>query len=66
MKDCLLGDAFVVLSCPFWSTVLQCGARLQIHTLNYWIVWFPFSNWGVFECDNAHRRYICGSTMYAA
>ena len=24
--------------CPFWSTVLQCGARLPIHTLNYWIV----------------------------
>ena len=31
-----LGDAFVVLSCPFWSFVLQCGARLSIHTLNYW------------------------------
>ena len=23
------------LSCPFWSTVLQCGARLPIYTLNY-------------------------------
>ena len=23
---------------PFWSTVLQCGARLPIHTLNYWTV----------------------------
>ena len=25
-------------SCPFRSTVLQCGARLQIHKLNYWTV----------------------------
>ena len=30
----LLGDVFSVLSCPFWSTVLQCGARLPIHNLN--------------------------------
>ena len=32
----LLGDAFGVLSCQFWSIVLQSGARLPIHTLNYW------------------------------
>ena len=31
-------DVLMVLSCPFWSTVLTCGVRLQIHTLNYWIV----------------------------
>ena len=31
----LLWDAFGVLSCQFLSTVLQCGARLPIHTLNY-------------------------------
>ena len=31
-------DAFGVLSCPFWSTVLQGGARLPIHTFNYWTV----------------------------
>ena len=36
--DCFFGDAFGVLSCPFWSTALQCGARLPIHTLNYWTV----------------------------
>ena len=35
MIDCFLGDASDVLSCPFWSTVLQCGAQLQIHTLNW-------------------------------
>ena len=27
-----------VLSCLFWSTVLQCGARLPMNTLNYWTV----------------------------
>ena len=32
----LLGDAFGVLSCQFLSIVLQSGARLLIHTLNYW------------------------------
>ena len=34
----LLVRCFRGLSCPFWSTVLQCGARLRIHTLNYWTV----------------------------
>ena len=38
MIDHFLRDASGVLSCPFWSTVLQCGARLPIHTLNYWTV----------------------------
>ena len=33
-----LRDASGVLSCPFWSTVLQCGARLPIHTINYYTV----------------------------
>ena len=28
--------AFGVLSCQFCSIVLQSGARLPIHTLNYW------------------------------
>ena len=35
MIDRFLVDAFWVLSCSFWSTVLQCGARLPIHTFNY-------------------------------
>ena len=38
MTDYFLGDAFRVLSYQFWSTVLQSGARLPIHTLNYWTV----------------------------
>ena len=33
--DRFLGDAFGVLSCQFWSIVLQSGALLPIHTLNY-------------------------------
>ena len=35
-----LGDAFGVLSCQFWSIVLQSGVRLPIHTLRevYWKV----------------------------
>ena len=35
MIDCFLGDAFGVLSWPFWSTVLPCGALRPIHILNY-------------------------------
>ena len=38
MIDPFLGDAFGILSCQFWSTVLQSGARLPLHTLNYWTV----------------------------
>ena len=38
MTDSFLGDAFWVLSYQFWSTVLQCDARLPIHTLNCWTV----------------------------
>ena len=34
----LLGDALGVLSCQFWSTVPPFGARLLVHTLDYWIV----------------------------
>ena len=37
-NDRFVGDAFRVLSCQFWSTALQSGARLPIHTLNYWTV----------------------------
>ena len=38
MIDRILGDAFGILSCQFWSTLLPSGARLPIHTLNYWTV----------------------------
>ena len=36
MIEPFLGDAFGVLSRQFWSIVLQSGAQLPIHTLNYW------------------------------
>ena len=36
MIDRFLGDAFWVLFCQFLSIFLQSGARLPIHTLNYW------------------------------
>ena len=29
----LVKRRFLVLSCPFWTNVLQCGARLLINTL---------------------------------
>ena len=55
MIDCLLGDAFGVLSCPFWSTVVQCGARLQIHTLinllDQVVSGESFLTGGVFKCN---------------
>ena len=38
----LLGRCFMILSCQFWSIVLQSDAQLPIHTLNY----CPVSNWG--------------------
>ena len=57
-----LGDAFEVLYCQFWSTVLQSGARLPIHTLikqlDRAVNGAQFLTWGVFECDIAHRRSV--------
>ena len=38
MIDRFFGDAVRALSCPFWSTVMQRGALLPIHTINYWTV----------------------------
>ena len=48
MIDCSLGDVFGVWSCPFWCNVLQCCARLWVHSLNYLdrvVVWCEFFNW---------------------
>ena len=56
MIDCFLGDALLVLSCQFWSTVLPFGALLPIH---YRVVsGASFLTGGVFECDLAHRRSV--------
>ena len=57
----LLERCFVVLCCQFWSSVLQCGARQPIHTINYWTVPVSgarFLTGGVFECNIAHRRSV--------
>ena len=44
----LLVRCFRGLSCQFWSIALQSGARLPIHTLNYWTEQSgcPVSSWG--------------------
>ena len=44
-RSLLVRHAFGVLSCLFWSTVLQSGARLPIHTTGPWSKWCPVSNW---------------------
>ena len=61
MIDRFLGDAFGVWSCQFWSTVLQSGAQLPIHTLKLLdraVSGAQFLPVGVFECDIAHRRSV--------
>ena len=61
MIDHFLKYAFGVLSCPFWSTVLQCGARLTIHTLkllDHVVSGARFLTGVVFESDIAHRRSV--------
>ena len=55
----LLSRCFRGFVLAVWSTVLQCGARLPIHTLNFWTVQSvlpDFLTGCVFECDNTHRR----------
>ena len=61
MIDQFLGDSFGVLSCQFWGTPLQSGARLPIHTLKLLdraVSGARFLTGGVFECDIAHRRSV--------
>ena len=61
MIDCSSGDAFLVLSCQFWNTVLQCGVRLPMRTLNYWtcvVSGACLLAGGVLNCDLSHRRSV--------
>ena len=53
-------QAFVL---QFWSTALQCGARLAIHILNYFIVLsvVPVLQGAMAHCSSS----ICGSTVYS-
>ena len=60
MIDRFLGDALGVLSIPFWSNVLQCGARMPIQTFKYWTVKpeVPVLKMCVTLCDIVHRGSV--------
>ena len=62
MIDRFLGDAFLVLSCPFWSTVLHCASRLPVYTLiklmDRAVNGARFLTRGLFECDITHCRSL--------
>ena len=63
MIDRFLRDAWEigVLSFPFWTAVLQCGARLPMHIFNYWTVpsVVPVLTWCVlvWQCSS-HLRSV--------
>ena len=59
MLDRFLGDAFGVLSCQFWSIVLQslCSAAdTHLILLDRAVSGARFLTGGVFECDISHSR----------
>ena len=61
MINCSSGDAFGVLSCQFWHTVLQFGVRLPIthlKLLDRVVSSACFSAGGVLNCDLSHRRSV--------
>ena len=58
ITDCILSDIFRVLFCQFWSTILQCGAWLQVDTTGECSQWCPCFNWGVIGCSILHRRSV--------
>ena len=62
MIDRFMGDVFGVLSCQFWSIILQSGDRLPIHTLIA-VSGARFLTGGVFECDISHRRSVAVQCM---
>ena len=60
MIERFLGDAFGVLSCQFWSIVLQpawCSAA-DTHLLDRAVSGARFLTGGVFECNIFHRRSV--------
>ena len=57
MIDCSSGDAFGVLSCQFWNTVLQCGVRL-LKLLDRVVSGAYFLAGGVLNCNLFHRRSV--------
>ena len=60
MIDCFLGDAFGVLSCPFWSSVnsaVWCStADAHLKLLDRVVSGSGFLTGGVFQCDHSPRR----------
>ena len=60
MIDCFLGDAFGILSCPFWSGVLSVvlGCRYNLKLPNRVVSGVRFFTGGVFGCDIAYRRSL--------
>ena len=62
MIDRFLDDVFVVLYCPFWSTVLFCsvvlGADTHLTLLDCAVSGARFLTGGVFDCNIAHRRSV--------
>ena len=57
MIERFLGDAFGVLTCQFWSIVLQ-SADTHLNLLDRAVSCARFLIGGVFECDISHRRSV--------
>ena len=57
MINCLTGDAFGVLSCQFWNTVLQCGVP-HLKLLDRVVSGAYFIAGGVLNCNLFHRRSV--------
>ena len=55
MIDRFLGDAFLVLSCPFRCTI---AADTHLKLLNRAVSGAWFLTMGVFECDIAYRQSV--------
>ena len=62
MISCSSGDAFGVLSCPFWSTycsAVWCSAAdAHLKLLDRVVSGACFLAGGLLECDLAHRRSV--------
>ena len=57
MIDCSSGDAFGVLSCQFWNTVLHCGVT-HLKLLDRVVSGACFLAGGVLYCNLSHRRSV--------
>ena len=67
MIDRIMGDAFGVLSCQFWSIVLQswCSAAdTHLKLLDLVVSGAQFLTGGVFQCDFSHCRSVAVLCMH--